>query len=76
MHDRSTTDLRLGTPHGAPHHPEHGRPTPGDDDRCPSRFDRWHCGLQRRHGGLHVAEEQQGRTTWNDALDGRDLSTL
>lgn len=84
MHDRSTADPRLETPRDAPdeapdatpHEPPLGGPAPHDDERCPSRFDRWHCGLQQGHGGLHVAEEQQGRTTWNDALDGHDLSAL
>ena len=83
MHDRSTAVLRLETRHeapdeapdAAPDYPSRGGPAP-DDDRCPSRFDRWHCGLQQGHAGLHVAEEQRGRTTWNDALDGRDLSAL
>ncbi|NII42641.1 hypothetical protein E9228_003315 [Curtobacterium flaccumfaciens] len=72
MHDRSTTHPLPGAaPATSPE-----LPAPRGEERCPSRFDRWLCGLQQAHGGLHVAEEQQGRTTWNDALDGRDLSAL
>jgi len=68
MHDGSTTDTDPATPLG--------RPGADRDERCPSRFDRWHCGLQRGHDGLHVADEQQGRTTWNGAAEGRDLADL
>lgn len=68
MHERPTTDPRAVTPVG--------RAGPDRDERCPGRFDSWHCGLPQGHGGLHVAEDPQGRTTWNDALDGRDLGFL
>jgi hypothetical protein len=50
-------------------------PTP-TDDRCPSVFDRWHCGLRQGHGGLHTWADAHGRTTWNDTAHGRRLPDL
>ncbi|QWS32947.1 hypothetical protein [Curtobacterium aetherium] len=68
MHDRPTIHPHPATPAG--------RPGAVGDERCPGRFDRWHCGRERGHGGLHAAEEQEGRTTWNDTADGRALADL
>jgi hypothetical protein len=68
MHDRPPADSHPGAPGTLP------RPDP--EDRCPSRFDRWLCALHRGHGGLHVADEPQGRTTWNTAAAGRRLQDL
>ncbi|WIB15802.1 MULTISPECIES: hypothetical protein [unclassified Curtobacterium] len=46
------------------------------EDRCPSVFDRWRCGLPQGHGGLHAWTDARGRTTWNDTAQGRRLPDL
>ncbi|AIV40007.1 MULTISPECIES: hypothetical protein [unclassified Curtobacterium] len=43
---------------------------------CMSVFDRWRCGLEDGHGGLHTATEVGATTSWNDAVAGRMLREL
>ncbi|MFJ3027781.1 hypothetical protein ACIPEQ_02970 [Curtobacterium sp. NPDC087080] len=43
---------------------------------CMSVFDRWRCGLEDGHGGLHTALEAGATTSWNDAVAGRMLRDL
>jgi len=43
---------------------------------CTSVFDRWRCGLDVGHGGLHTAVEVGATTSWNDAVAGRMLRDL
>ncbi len=74
MHD-DTTPTPSGPFDGATHHH-----TPAADrvarDLCMSVFDRWRCGLDGGHDGLHTAHDDDGTTSWNDAVAGRMLREL
>ena len=84
MHDDTTaTPLPATDPATAPEVPDGPAPQspvvgPGRSARalCMSVFDRWRCGLDDGHGGLHTAVEVGARTAWNDVVAGRMLREL
>jgi hypothetical protein len=41
-----------------------------------SVFDRWRCGLDAGHVGMHIAADAGATTSWNDAVAGRMLRDL
>lgn len=80
MHDDTTaTPLPVTGPDGAGDPPA---TTPlvaaarSARDLCMSVFDRWRCGLDDGHVGMHVADGVGSRTSWNDAVSGRMLREL
>jgi hypothetical protein len=69
MEHQQTTEP---TPTGEPI-PGHGH---GRGERCSSVVGRWRCARPRGHAGLHAAQDEGGRTTWNDNASGRRLREL
>ncbi|MDM7888285.1 hypothetical protein QUG98_07440 [Curtobacterium sp. RHCJP20] len=84
MHDDTTAtplpETDPATVPEVPTDPAPQSPVVGPDrparDLCMSVFDRWRCGLEDGHAGLHTAVEVGATTSWNDAVSGRMLRDL
>lgn len=80
MHDDTTTTPRPAPPDedlaGPPVPEQVVVPSRPGRALCMSVFDRWRCGLDDGHPGLHTAVEVGATTSWNDAVAGRMLREL
>ncbi len=80
MHDETTATPPTAPPHDEPAGPPPDAPvvppTRSGRSLCMSVFDRWRCGLDAGHVGMHVAAEAGATTSWNDAVAGRMLRDL